>query len=1033
MLSVVVPVYNVAPYLDECLTSVLGQQLREIEVIAVDDGSTDGSAEILARRAQQDARLKVVRQENAGQGAARNLGVSLARGTFLTFLDADDTLPPGAYQHAVQTLRRTGSDFAVGEVKRVRNDTQSPPPWAAVVHERDRLGVTIDDFPEALQDVIACNRVLRRQFWVDEVGGFEGRGAYEDHVPMVKAYVRARQFDVLKRVTYYWRIRENRTSTGQQKHQLENLRDRVAVKAEAQDLLEREASEQVFSTWLGRVLDLDLPPYVKHALVADDEYRELLSEAYLRHVAMATPHAWRSVRVFHKLRAWHAATHRWDVVDLIQQEVRNHGRPPRCVVRDGRVFADLEIAEELDPDTPPELFELADSETALDARLLRARWDDTTRLRLRGWASVRAVGAGGRDHHLTLSLRRLDGDETLTLTPSSVDEPRANSTIAEAEADHAPAGFEVVVDVESLLRVTGTPAGRWALEADVSVDGVRRAGAFSGPVAGGSAAAQSLSSTRTQGHLVTPVWQADGGFVLDVAPVHDAEPAEPETTDRPEIHHAGTVDDALVLELTGLPDGASLELVGDRVVVPLGRPTSGPRGHEVVLPLRASILGGPVLPLPTGGYSLRLADGTPVSAALSFRSQFPLEQTTGDVTARWTFTRRGEARLTVMSGPRPAERSKWARRQVVHRYERSEDGAVDQVLFHSRGGLAAGGAPAAVARAVAARRPDLDLVWSTTDRSVAVPDGARRVVVGTQEWAQAVRRSRFVVADGPVDGLLPPADRRWMNLAFVQTLTSAGHARWQADGFSPAHVREQEQRLARWDVLVAGGSRAAEVIATDLGYSGEVAVLGDPASDLVVSADDEARRRVRARLGLGSDAFVVLYAPADRPDRATGASSARLTRLLDVRELRAALGPSSVILVRGGAAVAHGERRILGEPGVIDVTDYPEEADLVVAADAAVLDYTSLRLTWALTGKPAVLHVPDLDTYAAHHPQVVPWEDSAIGPTVTTTKEAARALGDPVGLASAYADAVARVNATYNELADGGAAARVAARLLDER
>src|SRR3954463_5066653 len=90
VLSVVVPVYNVADYLEECLDSLLGQSLAELEVIAVDDGSTDRSSEILRRRAAKDARLRVLTQANAGQGAARNRAVAEACGEFLTFCDGDD-------------------------------------------------------------------------------------------------------------------------------------------------------------------------------------------------------------------------------------------------------------------------------------------------------------------------------------------------------------------------------------------------------------------------------------------------------------------------------------------------------------------------------------------------------------------------------------------------------------------------------------------------------------------------------------------------------------------------------------------------------------------------------------------------------------------------------------------------------------------------------------------------------------------------------------------------------------------------------
>ena len=94
LVSVVVPVYNAEPYLRECLDSLLGQTLKEIEIIAVDDGSTDGSASVLQAYAQKDSRISVLTQGNSGQSAARNSALETAKGAYVQFLDADDWLDP---------------------------------------------------------------------------------------------------------------------------------------------------------------------------------------------------------------------------------------------------------------------------------------------------------------------------------------------------------------------------------------------------------------------------------------------------------------------------------------------------------------------------------------------------------------------------------------------------------------------------------------------------------------------------------------------------------------------------------------------------------------------------------------------------------------------------------------------------------------------------------------------------------------------------------------------------------------------------
>ena len=93
LVSVIVPVYNMSKYLRQCLDSVLSQTLKEIEIICVDDGSTDDSLEILSEIAVKDSRVRVLQQENKGSGAARNYGISEARGEYIAFMDSDDWYP----------------------------------------------------------------------------------------------------------------------------------------------------------------------------------------------------------------------------------------------------------------------------------------------------------------------------------------------------------------------------------------------------------------------------------------------------------------------------------------------------------------------------------------------------------------------------------------------------------------------------------------------------------------------------------------------------------------------------------------------------------------------------------------------------------------------------------------------------------------------------------------------------------------------------------------------------------------------------
>ncbi len=130
--SVVVPIYNVEAYLEECLASLRAQTFADLEVVMVDDGSPDASAAIAASVAEEDPRFVLVRQENAGLGAARNAGVARAAGELLMFVDSDDRVPREAVAHLVASLDRTGSDFATGNIPRFDSSGQ----WPAAVLKR---------------------------------------------------------------------------------------------------------------------------------------------------------------------------------------------------------------------------------------------------------------------------------------------------------------------------------------------------------------------------------------------------------------------------------------------------------------------------------------------------------------------------------------------------------------------------------------------------------------------------------------------------------------------------------------------------------------------------------------------------------------------------------------------------------------------------------------------------------------------------------------------------------------------------------
>lgn len=113
LVSIIIPIYNVEKYLEDCVKSVLDQTYKNIEVILVDDGSPDKCPEICDRLAKNFVNIIVIHKQNGGLSEARNIGISHSQGEYMLFLDSDDTLPPGAIQGLVDKAKETDADVII--------------------------------------------------------------------------------------------------------------------------------------------------------------------------------------------------------------------------------------------------------------------------------------------------------------------------------------------------------------------------------------------------------------------------------------------------------------------------------------------------------------------------------------------------------------------------------------------------------------------------------------------------------------------------------------------------------------------------------------------------------------------------------------------------------------------------------------------------------------------------------------------------------------------------------------------------------
>ena len=219
LVSVIVPVYNVEKYLVRCLDSIVGQTYRNLDIILVNDGSTDGSGEVCRRYAGKDSRIRLFEQENGGLSAARNVGLENMDGEYVVFVDSDDYISLVLVEILLSKLLEFGVEVAacdriiVGE----NEDDASMEIYAAgnsSVCERISREKALNPGDERIQKILipAYNKVYKRS--VFEGIRFDEGKTCEDIFIFHKIYVQVNEVCVVKLKMYAYRQRENSISKG---------------------------------------------------------------------------------------------------------------------------------------------------------------------------------------------------------------------------------------------------------------------------------------------------------------------------------------------------------------------------------------------------------------------------------------------------------------------------------------------------------------------------------------------------------------------------------------------------------------------------------------------------------------------------------------------------------------------------------------------------------------------------------------------------------------------------------------------------
>ena len=291
LISVIVPVYNAAGYLNACLRSIAAQTYTNLEILLIDDGSSDGSAALCDAMAETDARFRVIHKPHAGVAAARNAGVAAVRGDFFGFVDSDDMIRPGMFARLYELISESGADLAACQCISEPYTEESADAVAAGTGGRSsrilgrREAVLLFLKGESRVRSVLWNKLYPRSFL--KVMTFPEGVVYEDNEVTLKALLEARTVAVTDEILY---LKRDRRASIINTRSASNARDFVRS-AETVASLAREAfpsDKEIKQTADERVLWTKLVNWKRLQLFSDEESRALAGQ--FRASALQSPH-----------------------------------------------------------------------------------------------------------------------------------------------------------------------------------------------------------------------------------------------------------------------------------------------------------------------------------------------------------------------------------------------------------------------------------------------------------------------------------------------------------------------------------------------------------------------------------------------------------------------------------------------------------------------------------------------------------------------------------------------------------------------
>jgi CDP-glycerol glycerophosphotransferase len=483
VLSVVVPIYDVEDYLLACLESIAAQTLQPLEVVLVDDGSTDRSGTIADEFATGREGWSVLHVTNGGLGRARNIGLDHSTAPYVAFIDSDDLVTPDAYEVMVHALRENGTEFVSGGVLRYDGSRT----YSSGLHSRaipvSRARTHVRRQVSLIHDTTAWNKVFRREFLVDNSLRFPEGVLYEDIPLTLPAHFLAEAVSMVENPVYLWRERQTaELSITQRRAELRNLEDRMAAVLSVDTFLRERQDAAGKALHDRKVLTADIPLYLDVVHEADDVFAERLVELVADYLDTVDPNLMADLAPRRRL-AYELIRQRLPARLREAQELMAQPGATRQVVRRGlRLYAELPFRNDPDVDVPDDVYDVTRRQRLVTG--VRDVYWDAGDLLVDGHAFIdRVPEPGGIASVRRFQLRPLDAaaDERSRVSARRVRRPDVTGKATGAAINYNGSGFLARIGAEQLVPAADVDSVEYELIAQVATPAARRGWTVGGP------------------------------------------------------------------------------------------------------------------------------------------------------------------------------------------------------------------------------------------------------------------------------------------------------------------------------------------------------------------------------------------------------------------------------------------------------------------------------------------------------------------------------------------------------------------------